>query len=126
MDFNNTTGKTDATLDAFQQLRATIQERQKTAIGVPANLSADYGFVLTELSDLFLNNIGDVFIERKGDFSTRDYERRVLEFFAHHYGLREGEWWGYITTGSTEGNYSGLWIARERLPQATFYYSADS
>jgi len=109
----------------LQQLRTTMHERCKTAIGIPCNLAADYSDVLTVLADVFLNNIGDVFIERKRSFSTQYYERQVLEFFALLYGLDEDEWWGYITPGSTEGNLSGLWLARERFPQAPLYYSAD-
>ena len=116
----------EAVREELQRLRAEMHQRRRTAIGIPTNLAASYADVLRELSDVFLNNIGDVFVERKRSFSTQVYERRVLEYFAGFYGLGADDWWGYTTPGSTEGNLSGLWLARERFPQATLFYSADS
>ncbi|HDN26656.1 MAG TPA: histidine decarboxylase [Thioploca sp.] len=115
-----------AYLTELEQLRNTMIERRETAIGVPVNLAANYQSILPVLGDVFLNNIGDIFVERKRSFSTHTYEQKVLSFFAQLYALAEDEWWGYITSGSTEGNMYGLWLARERYPQGMLYYSADS
>jgi histidine decarboxylase len=49
-----------------------------------------------------------------------------VAFFAQLARAPEGQWWGYVTNGSTEGNLYGLYLARELLPQGIVYFSQDS
>ncbi len=110
----------------LELLRRTILERSGTSIGTPVNLAADHSQVIRLLGNVFLNNVGDPFVERANGLVTHDFEREVLRFFGTRYALDKADLWGYFTSGSTEGNLYGLWLARERFPDAILYYSADS
>lgn len=110
----------------LELLRNTILERSETSIGTPVNLAADHSQVIKLLGDVFLNNVGDPFVERVNGLVSHAFEREVLRFFGSRYALDETDLWGYFTSGSTEGNLYGLWLARERFPDAVLYYSADS
>ena len=123
---NNTNGKNanniSRLLNDFQQ---RIKENSAYAIGIPINLKLEYQ-ELSNLFGLFLNNIGDPFIERTRDLSSRKFEQKVLSFFTSLYNLREEEAWGYVTAGGTEGNMYGLWMGRERYPDGVLFYSEES
>jgi histidine decarboxylase len=47
-----------------------------------------------------------------------------FQWFAQLYQLQDH--WGYITTGGSEGNLYGLFLGRERYPEAVLYTSDDS
>lgn len=110
----------------LERLRHTILERAETSIGTPVNLAADHSQIISLLGNVFLNNVGDPFVERANGLVSHEFEREVLRFFGRHYALDEADLWGYFTSGSTEGNLYGLWLARERFPDAVLYYSVDS
>jgi histidine decarboxylase len=108
------------------ELREKLRAREKFAIGIPTNLAAEYTEVMALFGDQFLNNIGDIFYPRERGLNSQPFEREVLRFFADLYKLGEQEWWGYMTPGSTEGNLSGLYLARQKFPGARLLYSRDS
>lgn len=112
-------------MDSLNVFLAKIKKRASHYIGYPTAVDFDY----TELFDLFkysLNNIGDPFIDSHTDMHTRQFERESLQFFADLFHAPKDNWWGYITTGGTEGNLYGLYLAREMYPNAMVYYSEST
>ncbi len=106
-------------------LKKNLKKTTSSFLGYPCNTDLHY----KELFDFFyfpLNNIGDPFIESLYRVNTRKYEREVLEFFAKLYNLPKNNFWGYVTSGGTEGNLYGLFMAREFYPQGILYFSEDS
>lgn len=57
-----------------------------------------------------LNNAGDPFCNGHLRVDTVQFEIGVLDWFAELWGLKNDEYWGYVTTGGTEGNMHGILI----------------
>ena len=111
-----------------RQLDDFYREMEKESscfLGYPSNGVFDY-------TDLYrflrfpLNNVGDPFAGSTYRVHSRRFEREVLHFFAKLYHAPENRYWGYVTSGGTEGNMYGLYLARELLPDGIVYYSEDT
>jgi histidine decarboxylase len=96
-----------------------------TELGYPVAFDLDYS-VLAEFLTVSLNNCGDPFMPMTYLLNSHEFEREVVSFFAGLTRAPEGQWWGYVTHGSTEGNLYGLYLARELLPNGIVYFSQDS
>ena len=109
-------------LDDFYRV---MEKESSRFVGYPSNGVFDY-------SDLYrflrvpLNNIGDPFVESTYRVHAPSFERDVLRFFAKMYHAPEDNYWGYVTSGGTEGNMYGLYLARELLPEGIVYYSEET
>lgn len=110
------------------QLDRFLERLQKVAsreIGYPVAFDFDYSALEPFLS-FSLNNAGDPFMPMTYLLNSHEFEREVVSFFAQMARAPEGQWWGYVTNGSTEGNLYGLYLARELLPESIAYFSQDS
>ncbi|MCW3467182.1 histidine decarboxylase [Chitinophaga nivalis] len=108
-----------------QRLHAYMEkaeERSKYFIGYPIAQDFDYS-ELYPLLRLPLNNVGDPMVESTYDLNSRSLEQEVLQFFAELLRAPENNWWGYVTSGGSEGNLYGLYVARELYPEGIVYYS---
>ena len=103
------------------------QLKQKTELhaGYPYNLTCDYTLLL-KFFNYLLNNAGDPFIEPDFGLHSRKFEQEVLAFFADLYKIPHQDFWGYLTSGGTEGNFYGIFLGREVYPQGILYSSQDS
>ncbi len=111
--------------EAAERLQCFYDEIKALAncfIGYPCSQDYDYPEIAPFLS-FALNNVGDPFAESIYRENTFSFEREVVEFFQKHLRAPEGETWGYMTAGGTEGNLYGLYLAREILPDGVVYYS---
>ena len=114
--------ETRARLQALQQ---DLEEATQRQAGFPGNLAYDYSALLPFLS-YSLNNIGDPFHESHYRISTRAIEREVIATFAGLMRLEAETAWGYVTSGGTEGNMYGLYLARKLHPNGIVYFSQDT
>lgn len=114
--------ETRTRLDALQE---ALEEATQRQAGYPANLVYDYS-ALTPFLRYSLNNIGDPFHESNYQVNTRDIEREVVATFADLVRLPQEEAWGYVTSGGTEGNMYGLYLARKLHPEGIVYFSQDT
>lgn len=114
--------ETRARLEALQQALEQATQRQA---GFPGNLVYDYS-ALTPFLRYSLNNIGDPFHESNYRINTRSIEREVVATFADLVRLPQEEAWGYVTSGGTEGNMYGLYLARKLHPDGIVYFSQDT
>ena len=118
------------TLSAEDQHRLdTLLERltglRRYFVGYPCNQDFDYS-VLTPFLAFALNNVGDPFGGSNIPLNTHDLEREVLADFAEFTRAPKDGWWGYVTSGGTEGNMYGLYVARELFPEGICYFSEDT
>ena len=109
-------------LDDLQARLAALRPRN---IGYPCNQDFDYTELLPLLAFSF-NNVGDPFGSSNYRLNTMEFEREVVADFARFTQAPEGEWWGYVTSGGTEGNMYGLYVARELFPEGICYFSEDT
>ena len=111
-------GRLSALKDAFDQAAAHL-------IGYPTNQNFDFSELLPFLQ-YSANNVGDPFHDSNYRVNTHEIEREVVARFAAMMRLDANDAWGYVTTGGTEGNMYGLYMARELYPQGVVYFSQDT
>ena len=109
----------------LDELFENVSHKSRYFVGYPSNELFDYRELVPFL-DFVCNNVGDPFAETSVPLNTHDFEREVMEDFAEFTRAPEGEWWGYVTSGGTEGNMYGLYLARELFPEGICYFSEES
>ena len=92
---------------------------------IRGNQIFDYSPLLPFL-EYSLNNIGDPFHDSNYQSNTHGIEREVITRFAGLMRIDPDEAWGYVTSGGTEGNLYGLYLAREMYPNGIFYFSEET
>lgn len=106
-------------------LLGDIHAATRQQIGYPVNQDFDYSALLPFL-DYSINNVGDPFYPSNFWGNTHEIEREVIATFAGLMRIPSEEAWGYVTSGGTEGNMYGLYLARELFPNAMFYFSEET
>ena len=108
--------------DIYNALQSLSQSSEHM-IGYPLNLDFDYSEIFDFLA-YHINNIGDPFVLSRLGIDSKQIEQTCIEYFAQLYELTD--YWGYITSGGTEGNTYGILMGRELYPDGIFYCSEDS
>ncbi len=108
----------------LDQFLETIRRRAADELGYPVAFDLDFSALMPFLT-VSLNNAGDPFMPMTYLLNSHNFEREVISFFAELTRAAEGQWWGYVTNGSTEGNLYGLYLARELYPDGMVYFSQD-
>ena len=101
-----------------------LQHSASTVLGYPIRSGFDYS-ALSKYLTIPLNNIGDPFHKTTLRLDTKEFEKEVLFFFAELLNAPVDDWWGYVTSGGTEGNFYGLYLARELYKNGVIYISSD-
>jgi len=109
----------------FDEMLDYVREQARTFVGYPCRGYFDYS-PLFDFLYYPINNVGDPYAPCTYRVHTREIERDVLAWFAKQHHITEGEYWGYVTNGGTEGNIYGLFLARELHPSGMVYYSEDT
>lgn len=109
-------------LDSFNQ---TMQEKTSSMLGYPINTMQEFRD-LYRFFDYSLINLGDPFVPSSYRINSEQFELEVLQFFAKLYKMSARDYWGYITSGGTEGNTHGIFIGRELYPDGLLYFSKDT
>ena len=94
-------------------------------VGFPGNQKFDYSPLLP-FFEYSLNNLGDPFHNSIYRSNTHQIEREVIAHFSRLTRIDPEQAWGYVTSGGTEGNMYGLYLAREHFPNGMFYFSEDT
>ena len=107
------------------RLLSDVHAATRQQVGYPVNQDFDYS-ALVPFLDYSINNVGDPFHPSNFWGNTHEIEREVIGIFAELMHLDQEEAWGYVTSGGTEGNMYGLYLARELFPNAMFYFSEET
>ena len=107
---------------ALDNLLTYERIQQANFLGYQANQKLDYS-ELAAFLDIHVNNIGDPFASGNFTVNSKVLERAVLDYYAKLWQARwpsrssdPESYWGYVLSmGSTEGNFYGLWNARDYL-----------
>ena len=105
----------------LEQMRSTSARQ----VGYPGSQQFDYTPLLPFLQ-YSINNLGDPFHSSNYRVNTHEIEREVIARMARLTRIDPEQAWGYVTSGGTEGNMYGLYLARELFPNAMFYFSEDT
>lgn len=105
-------------------------EKRNYMFGYPANME-ESSYLSKYLRYLesrvyLMNNCGDPYQRGNYGMDGKETERNIISMFAKNFGLDEGKYWGYITSGGTESNF---WAIREgfsRFPKGKLYFSEDT
>ncbi|KAI5656671.1 hypothetical protein M9H77_25464 [Catharanthus roseus] len=108
------------------EYKESLSRKAEKQLGYPAITLSDYHEILSPFFGFHINNIGDPFISSNYAMHSRQFEVAVLDWFATLWELGDSEYWGYITTGGTEGNLHGLLLGREILACGILYTSGES
>lgn len=109
---------TSNSLHQLEEFDHSINEKRQTFLGYPCNASIKLSEFFkwwenSSISKSPLNDVGDPFTDPLYTLNTRPFERSVLEFFATLFSIKP--YWGYVTSGGTQGNEQGLYMGREFL-----------
>jgi len=110
---------------AAERLRAFHEQLEtltQTFVGYPCSQDYNYQEIAPFLR-YAVNNVGDPFAESIYRENSFVFEREVVDFFKKHLRAPDGQTWGYMTAGGTEGNLYGLYLGRELFPNGIVYYS---
>ncbi|CAM5500561.1 histidine decarboxylase [Streptomyces xanthochromogenes] len=109
-----------------RELLTGIAEEMRLArdhmVGFPVNLDFDHQDLAPFLA-VHGNNVGSPNEPSEYHLHSKQFERCVVEFFADLAGAPAGVAFGYVTSGGTESNLFGLYLGRERHPDAVLYAS---
>ena len=125
---NTPTGLSPAHPAVQERLDRLLEEIEAAAdqqVGYPTNQQFDYSPLLPFMRHA-LNNIGDPFQSSNYRSNTHGIEQEVITRLADLMGLDPQEAWGYVTSGGTEGNLYGMYLAREMHPDGIFYFSEQT
>ena len=111
--------------ERIDSLLETFDSAGRRMMGYPGNLDFDYSALLPFLR-YSGNNIGDPFHQTNVGSNTHEIEQEVIGSFAKLMRLPPDQAWGYVTSGGTEGNMYGLYLARETFPEGIVYLSQDT
>ena len=109
----------------LERLLGDIHSATRHQIGYPVNQDFDYTALLPFMH-YSINNVGDPFHPSNFWGNTHEIEREVVGRFAGLLRIAPEDAWGYVTSGGTEGNMYGLYLARELFPNAMFYFSEET
>ena len=104
--------------------------RRKYMFGYPANMES-YSYTTSYLRHLeskmyLMNNCGDPYQKGNYGMDSKSTEKKIIALVAENFGVADGEYWGYITSGGTESNFWGIREGYNRFPKGKLYFSKDT
>ena len=105
-------------------------EKRRYMFGYPANME-DYSYATGYLRHLeskmyLMNNCGDPYQQGNYGMDSKSTEKKIIKLVAENFGISEGNYWGYITSGGTESNFWGIREGFNRLPKGKLYFSEET
>ncbi len=109
----------------LQNKYENLLKLKKTSLGYPPNNNIHY-HDLAPFLDMCLNNCGDPFAKESNyQLNTHDLECEVIDYFAKLY-QQPKNYWGYVSSGGTEGNILGVHLGLAHYPNGIVYYNQAS
>ncbi len=100
-----------------------FKEQKKNFLGYQVNQCINHEEIIKQFFNLHINNVGDPFEKGNMTINSKPMEQAVLDYYAKllnattPYDPNNGEsYWGYtLSMGSTQGNFSAIFNARDYL-----------
>ena len=124
-EFPRTRAELAADRKMLEKVSGEMYRARDHMVGFPVNLDFDYRYLAKFLA-VHGNNAGSPYGSSEYHLHSKPFERAVVRFFADLAGAPVGTAFGYVTNGGTEGNIFGVYLGRERFPDAVLYASAEA
>src|SRR5262249_2542013 len=105
------------------ELAAELTAARHFDIGYPGAVDLTYPEVSGLLTKHLLNNVGDPCVPGHGNNHTKRYEREVVDLLADWFAAPPG-YWGYVTSGASEGTEHALDEAWQAFPEDLVVYAS--
>jgi len=117
-------------VERIERYYADNLKKRLYMFGYPANME-DYSYATGYLRHLeskmyLMNNCGDPYQKGNYGMDSKSTEKKIIKLVAENFGISEGNYWGYITSGGTESNFWGIREGFNRLPAGKLYFSAET
>lgn len=117
-------------VNSIDQYHENNKQKRNYMFGYPANMQ-DYSYTTQYLRNIesklyLMNNCGDPYQIGNYGMDSKAIEKQIISLFAHNFGLGEGEYWGYITSGGTESNFWAIKEGFNNFPKGKLYFSKDA
>src|SRR3990167_8859212 len=109
----------------FKHKRQQFSLLSRTFLGYPIDFGFDQSFV-HQFTSFNLNNVGDPFTDSNFQLNTHDFEVAAITYLIQLLQLEPELYWGYTTSGGTEGNIFGIHAGRSIYPDGIVYFSEDA
>jgi histidine decarboxylase len=110
----------------FDRIRERMRAAHETHLGYPYNLSFEPG-VPANLGSYLINNLGDPYVGSHYASQVCDLEREAISWLMRLWQCdNPDDFWGSIGASGTEGNLWGIYLGREKLPDAVLLHSEDA
>ncbi|ODT70536.1 MAG: hypothetical protein ABS69_15375 [Nitrosomonadales bacterium SCN 54-20] len=111
---------TEAERQRLDQFAQKILEKSQKILGYPVNQNTTLGdfyawYLKNELYRVSMNNVGNPSQASPYSMNTHEFENEVIDYFAHLYGFKSGDFWGFVTASGTDGNNHGIYFGRKYL-----------
>ena len=110
--------------ERLDALLREFEEAGQRQVGYPTNQNFDFSEWLPFLNHS-VNSAGDPFHHSNFRSNSHEFDLEVVNRFASRLRIVPNEAWEYLTSGGTEGNMYGRYLAREMFPNAIFYFSEE-
>lgn len=124
-DLRITGARSTDDLARLNRLAAAMVDEEDRMLGFPVNHDFDCR-PLSEFLRVHANNVGNPRTESDYGLDTKPFEVAVIDFFTDLAGGDPDSVFGYLTSGGTESNIFGVYVARERFPDAVLYASEEA
>lgn len=111
--------------DWKEELFTKMKKASDSFLGYP--IAKDFSYAdFAPFLDICINNVGDPESPSTLAIDSKEIEQKCVRFFTEILKGNPKKVWGYVTSGGTEGNLYGLYVAREAFPSAVVYYSEST
>lgn len=117
-------------LQAKAHLKEQLINERNYMFGYPANMIDESSLVSylrwIESQLFYMNSCGTPYSCGNYRMAKRETELEIIQKIKNNLNLNDDEYWGYITTGGTEGNLWGIREGFTKYPNGKLYFSHDT
>ena len=113
--------------EAKELLKRQVELDRKYMFGYPANMIEESSMVKylrwIESKLFYINSCGTAYEKGNYKLCKNKYELNIISLIAKNLGISTRDYWGYITSGGTEGNFWGIREGLNIYPKGVLYFS---
>lgn len=117
-------------LEAQTYLKEQTTQDRDYMFGYPSNMTKESSLISylrwIESQLYYINSCGSPYSEGNYRMSKRSKELAIINKVMTNLNMNKDEFWGYITTGGTEGNLWGIREGYTKYPEGKLYFSEDT
>lgn len=113
--------------EAKKLLKRQVDLDRKYMFGYPANMIEESSMVKylrwIESKLFYINSCGTAYEKGNYKLCKNKFELNIISSISKNLGISTRDYWGYITSGGTEGNFWGIREGLNTYPKGILYFS---